>query len=259
MASTYTAAQLASLKAQYEAGGVFATGLTAAPPGVRPLAWWPVPVSRGVSWPRISSGFGDRHNSVGVERSGWLWHLGTDWHLPIGTPVLAIANGVVAAAISETDPASGPRGNTVIQSVEHGSMLGNPAEAITASYTHLQSFRVVANQRVRRGELIGFLGQSGPNVGTPHLHLNVMSSRPAATITDPITGAQTRFLYRYDFLQLLSGDMRPINPAGPAARAVPISFMDQRGAIYPAGATVIWPFFCRASLAWRLWMGPGSV
>jgi len=256
MPSPYTPAQLAALKAQYEANGVFETGLRAVAPRRWPWNWWPFSSVVKVFWSQISSRFGDRYNRVGVERTGWLWHLGVDWHLPIGTPIVAIANGNVQAAIPETDPASGARGNTVIQTVEHGYALADPGEMITASYTHLQSFNVAVGQRVRRGDVIGYLGQSGPNVGSPHLHLNVMSSRGSAAITDPITGAPTGFLYRYDFLQLLLGDMTPINPIDPPVRKVPIAFVDQAGAIYPRGATVIWPFVCKTSPAWRLWMWP---
>lgn len=254
MASPYTPAQLAALKAQYEAGGVFDTGLKAVAPTNRPFSWRPCLETGCVTWPRISSGFGDRYNSVGAERGGWLWHLGTDWHLPIGTPIVAIGDGDVKAVIPESDPASGARGNTVIQSVEHGYALADPGEKITASYTHLQNFNVAVNQPVQRGDVIGYLGESGPNVGSPHLHLNIISDRGGATITDPITGAQTGFSYRYDFLQLLSGDMTPINPANPVPRAVPIAFVDQTGAFYPRRATVIWPFVCKTTLAWRFWM-----
>jgi len=243
--------QLAVYKAEYEAGGVFETGLRPAGPKCFPFSWWP----GCVAWARISSGFGSRYNRVGNERDGWLWHLGTDWHEPVGTPIVAIADGNVTAAIPETDPASGARGNTVIQTVEHGYALPDSTEPIFASFTHLQSLNVVTGQRIRRGDVIGTLGASGPNVGSPHLHLNVYSgSRPSATVSNP--GApNTSFRYRYDFLQLMSGDMTPITPADPPVpRPVLISFMDQVGKIYPSKATVIWPFICEATYFWRIWM-----
>lgn len=248
---TYTPAELAALKAQYEAGGVYETGLRAVGPKPGLFSWWPFAALARVSWQQISSRFGDRYNSVGVERTSWLWHLGVDWHLPVGTPIVAIADGDITAVIPETDPTSGPRGNTIIQTVEHGYALPTPGEIITASYTHLQGFNVSANQRVRRGDVIGSLGQSGPNVGRAHLHLNIMSSRGSAAINDPLTGPDS-FRYRYDFLQLMSGDMTPISPVNPPLRKVPVAFIDHRGVIYPQSATVIWPFVCRTRGLWSL-------
>ena len=83
-------------------------------------------------------------------------HNGIDYALPIGTPVLAAADGEVwKAGIDNTG-----YGNCV--------MLKHPCNAGTV-YGHLRSWNVIPGQSVKAGNIVGYSGNSGNSTG-PHLH-----------------------------------------------------------------------------------------
>ncbi len=110
-------------------------------------------------WPvagRISSSFGERMDPFNGEGA---FHAGVDIAAPTGTPIYAPADGVVAKA----GPASG-YGHEVI--IDHGG-------GISTVYGHLSSFAVVAGQLVKRGQIIGYVGDLGRSTG-PHLHYEVL-------------------------------------------------------------------------------------
>ena len=99
-------------------------------------------------------------------------HKGIDMAAAKGTPVHAVANGVVieAGALAEND---GRYGNAVI--IEHG--------ARRSLYAHLDSVTVKRGDRVEAGALIGTAGETGFATG-PHLHLEV---REQERLVDPAT------------------------------------------------------------------------
>jgi murein DD-endopeptidase MepM/ murein hydrolase activator NlpD len=105
--------------------------------------------------PRISSGFTYRrmHPILGSERA----HLATDYAAPSGSPVVAVANGVVTFAGWE-----GGYGNLV--RIKHAS-------GVTSGYAHLSRIApgIRTGRSVRQSELIGLVGQTGLATG-PHLH-----------------------------------------------------------------------------------------
>jgi murein DD-endopeptidase MepM/ murein hydrolase activator NlpD len=110
-------------------------------------------------WPvsgRITSSFGERTDPFNGEGA---FHAGVDIAAPTGTPIYAPADGVVAKA----GPASG-YGHEVI--IDHGG-------GISTLYGHLSSFAVVAGQIVKRGQVIGYVGDLGRSTG-PHLHYEVL-------------------------------------------------------------------------------------
>ena len=101
---------------------------------------------------RISSGFGmRRHPILGYTRM----HKGMDIAAPWGTPVYAASDGVVQFA----GRASG-YGNLI--RINHAGPYGT-------GYGHLSRIVVRPGQRVRRGQLIGAVGNVGLSTG-PHLH-----------------------------------------------------------------------------------------
>jgi murein DD-endopeptidase MepM/ murein hydrolase activator NlpD len=107
---------------------------------------------RSVGGARLTSGFGMReHPLLGVSRP----HLGVDLAAPTGTPVFATADGVVGRA-----GASGGYGLSI--ALEH-------AAGMETRYGHLSRLNVTAGQRVRKGDVIGFVGSTGLSTG-PHLH-----------------------------------------------------------------------------------------
>jgi murein DD-endopeptidase MepM/ murein hydrolase activator NlpD len=114
---------------------------------------------------RTSSGFGMReHPVLGGRRA----HKGIDLAGPVGTPVYAPADGVVAKA--EWFSSYG----LYIQ-VEHGGEL-------ETRYGHLSRLNVAAGQFVHKGDLIGFIGTTGRSTG-PHLHYEV---RVAGVAVNPM-------------------------------------------------------------------------
>jgi murein DD-endopeptidase MepM/ murein hydrolase activator NlpD len=110
-------------------------------------------------WPvqgPIGSSFGERIDPINGEAGAF--HSGIDIDAPYGTPVRAAADGDVNVA----QMASG-YGREVV--LNHGHDL------ITV-YGHLSAFAVFPGQHVTRGQVIGYVGQSGRATG-PHLHYEV--------------------------------------------------------------------------------------
>lgn len=107
-----------------------------------------------LSFSRVSSNFNPRrrHPKLNKIRA----HRGVDYAAPRGTPVKAAGDGKV-----NFRGRKGGYGNTVI--LQHG---GN----ITTLYAHLSRFGNYRNgQRVRQGQIIGYVGATGLATG-PHLH-----------------------------------------------------------------------------------------
>jgi murein DD-endopeptidase MepM/ murein hydrolase activator NlpD len=109
---------------------------------------WPV---RGY----LSASFGNRADPFTGMRD---FHPGIDISTPIGTHVLAPADGIVISAGSK-----GGYGNAI--QIDHGY-------DIVTRYAHLDRFAVKPGQRVRRGDVIGYVGNTGRSTA-PHLHYEV--------------------------------------------------------------------------------------
>lgn len=91
-------------------------------------------------------------------------HEGIDVVAPRGTPILAPGAGTVVSARRETG-----YGNTVV--IDHG-------HGIVTRYAHASRMLVQAGQRVRRGDQIALVGNSGLST-SPHLHYEVhVNGRP---------------------------------------------------------------------------------
>jgi murein DD-endopeptidase MepM/ murein hydrolase activator NlpD len=109
-------------------------------------------------WPvegRVASGFGVREDPINGEGS---FHTGVDIDAPYGTPVRAAADGDATGASMGAG-----YGRQVVLDHGHG---------VLTVYGHLSAIAVIAGQHVTRGEVIGYVGQSGRATG-PHLHYEV--------------------------------------------------------------------------------------
>ena len=105
---------------------------------------------------RIASGFGMRIDPVyGTPKM----HKGLDFTAPQGTPIYATGNGTVTEA---SFSASG-FGNHII--INHGY-------GYETLYGHMVRMKVREGQKVKRGELIGWVGSTGKSTG-PHCHYEV--------------------------------------------------------------------------------------
>jgi murein DD-endopeptidase MepM/ murein hydrolase activator NlpD len=137
---------------------------------VSALAEEPSGVARQVpaSWPvsgKVTSPFGWRASPYGRRRE---YHPGIDIAAPYGTPVSASGDGQVVFAGRDAG-----YGRMVI--VDHGGV-------VETRYAHLSAIYVEEGERVRRGQVLGALGQSGRATG-PHLHYEV---RIADAPVDPV-------------------------------------------------------------------------
>lgn len=111
----------------------------------------------------ISSEFGRRKNPLSGEMKN---HNGIDFACAEGTPVYAVKNGV-AKIIVKNDKTFG---NYIIISHDDGQ--------ITSVYAHLSKIEIERNQKVKKGEVIGYSGQSGMATG-PHLHFELRQNGKA--------------------------------------------------------------------------------
>lgn len=84
------------------------------------------------------------------------FHTGIDYACPLGTPILASADGGVMAAGWD---ATGFGNRVIILHDGHHATL----------YAHLQTVAVFVNQKVQQGDVIGMSGSTGNSTG-PHLH-----------------------------------------------------------------------------------------
>lgn len=105
---------------------------------------------------RIASGYGYRIDPIYKDRRA---HLGMDFTAPHGTPIYATADGVVSDAGFNT----GGFGNRVV--INHGNSYEN-------LYGHMYRIKARVGQRVKRGEVIGYVGNTGKSSG-PHCHYEV--------------------------------------------------------------------------------------
>lgn len=105
---------------------------------------------------RMASGFGYRIDPVYKTTK---MHAGLDFAAPQGTPIYATADGVV-----ETSGNTGNGyGNHVV--INHGYNY-------ETLYGHMVRVKARSGQKVRRGEVIGWVGNTGKSTG-PHLHYEV--------------------------------------------------------------------------------------
>jgi murein DD-endopeptidase MepM/ murein hydrolase activator NlpD len=151
------------------------------------LVVFPLP---GGTWVRTSP-FGWRFHPT---RGTWSLHTGADYAAPDGTPVMAIAAGVVVSA----GPAGG-YGNLIL--IDH-TQAGYP---VVSGYAHSWNghLYVAAGDQVSAGQHIADVGSAGNSTG-PHLHLEIrtgpsgpidpepwFAAHPPTGLASPTTPATT--------------------------------------------------------------------
>ncbi|OFY59321.1 MAG: peptidase M23 [Bacteroidetes bacterium RBG_19FT_COMBO_42_10] len=115
---------------------------------------------------RTASGFGLRiHPIYKIIK----FHAGMDFTAPSGTDIYATGDGTIASVISSKRGL----GNHII--LNHGF-------GYISIYAHLDRFNVRAGQKVRRGDVIGFVGNTGMSLA-PHLHYEIKLN---GTNVDPV-------------------------------------------------------------------------
>ncbi len=106
---------------------------------------------------RIASYYGFRTHPIYKTKK---FHHGLDFTAPRGTKIYATGNGVVSMA----KHSKRGYGNEVI--IDHGYSYGS-------KYAHLQRINVKVGQKVKRGQVIGYVGNTGLSTA-PHLHYEVL-------------------------------------------------------------------------------------
>lgn len=117
-------------------------------PGIQPIS--------NKDLKRIASGFGYRIHPI---YKTLRMHEGVDFSAPVGTPIYATGDGKVERLKSRM---SG-YGNVV--KIDHGF-------GYETLYAHMSKIIVRPGQKVKRGEIIGYVGNTGRSTG-PHLHYEV--------------------------------------------------------------------------------------
>lgn len=126
--------------------------LIASIPAIQPIA------NQDLS--RIASGFGFRiHPIYKVPKM----HTGIDFSAPTGTPIYATGNGTV---INDQNLRNSGYGNYVL--IDHGF-------GYQTLYAHVSRTNVRVGQKVKRGDVIAFVGSTGQSTA-PHLHYEVIKN-----------------------------------------------------------------------------------
>ena len=123
--------------------------MLAAIPSIQPI--------RNDDMTRIASGFGMRTDPFDKSRK---MHQGLDFSAPRNTPIYAASNGTITRA----DSRSSGYGKHI--RINHGY-------GYQTIYAHLDSYNVKRGQRVKKGDVIGYVGNTGRSKGF-HLHYEVL-------------------------------------------------------------------------------------
>ncbi len=130
------------------------TQLLAATPAIQPIS--------NKELTRLASGYGMRvHPIYKVRRM----HYGVDFTAPRGTPIFATGDGEISRVIKKF----GGYGREII--IDHGF-------GYKTLYAHMQDFNVKRGDKVKRGDCIGWVGNTGLSTA-PHLHYEILKDNKA--------------------------------------------------------------------------------
>ncbi len=159
--------------------GLLGAGAAQAQPS-KPLIL-PIAAPPSASTWLLGQGYG---NTVGAYLNGKAWyeagqrlHFGLDFSMPCGTPLVAVADGVVGY-VDDTRFGSGP----------HNLILKHPQLGLSTLYGHLlETPRFDPGAPVRQGEVVALSGDpDGTCISRPHLHFEVRSPDYSTTY-NPVT------------------------------------------------------------------------
>ena len=122
--------------------------LLAAIPSIQPI--------RNKDLKRVASGYGYRKDPFTKKPR---MHWGMDFTAPTGTPIYATGDGIVKRA----DNRAAGFGKHI--RIDHGF-------GYVSLYAHMSKYKVKRGQKVKRGEIIGYVGNTGRSAG-PHLHYEI--------------------------------------------------------------------------------------
>ena len=94
---------------------------------------------------------------------GMQAHSGLDFAMPEGTPIPALANGTIVLQ----------QFSQVLGNVSVLRVMGNDKKLYYIGYAHLKAEGLEVGQKVKEGDTIGFVGNTGSSSSGSHLHLTV--------------------------------------------------------------------------------------
>ena len=144
-----------------------------------------LPTGGVLSWPldkiKITQMFGKTADSKRLYTSGS--HSGVDLRASVGTPVKAMADGVVTGIGNTDDTCVGTSfGKWVFIQYNNG---------LASAYGHLSLIKASEGQKILRGEIVGYSGNTGHTTG-PHLHVSVYVGSAVSVQKRPSTTCEGR-------------------------------------------------------------------
>jgi murein DD-endopeptidase MepM/ murein hydrolase activator NlpD len=123
---------------------------------------------------KITFGYGVRYTGANAKKGR---HKGVDFATKVGTPVYATVSGVVNhAGTNGVGPTRGWGSAYGTQIIINNDKFADGSAGYWSGYMHLSKVKVKRGQRVKKGQLIGYTGNTGSSTG-PHLHLEVQRTR----------------------------------------------------------------------------------
>lgn len=140
--------------------------------------------SSGVlAWPvanvKITQGYGKTDFALATDVYRQKSHNGIDFRASVGTPIMAAEEGVIkGVGNADLYCPGGSYGKWIL--IEHPNKL-------SSLYAHLSFIKVLIGQNIKRGEIIGYSGNTGYTTG-PHLHFTVYDARTVYIKTSKVCG-----------------------------------------------------------------------
>jgi murein DD-endopeptidase MepM/ murein hydrolase activator NlpD len=115
------------------------------------------------------------------KKNGMQPHSGVDWAKPEGTPIPAIASGTIVLQ----------QFSQVLGNVSVLRVMGKDAKLYYVGFCHLKAEGLEVGTKVKEGDTIGFVGNTGSASSGAHLHLTVSKEvkgvfGPTSVKIDPI-------------------------------------------------------------------------
>jgi hypothetical protein len=216
------------------------------PTGLRPM------VPTGYACPEASSFFGARTRGDGSLRDTRFYHgyhSGLDIPVPIGTPILAVARGVVV--FEDDGTGDGIAGIQLI--IQHAPRNTGLRLWLYSVYKHLaEPSPLQLGEIVEVGQVVGRVGQPGgehyAEKEGPHVHLTMFGSPVRDYVADRMFGPRAGFwvdpLALFRGPPLRSEEIAELPPSELLVN-VPIQLADRTR--IPLGTRAVWPVACRSA------------
>ena len=139
-------------------------------PNPRPVVKTPVTISSPVDDPVVLKGYTETELVYNATMKHWATHQAIDYKTENGAPVKAVYDGEVTSVSTTT-----LKGTTVV--VKHD-------DGLESSYSLLENVKVKAGDKVEKGDVLGYVGESGvfETADGPHLHFEL---RKDGKLVDP--------------------------------------------------------------------------